>query len=199
MTSIETIIELYYQAQKFHLENTDILERYSFEDLAKIYNGIGPDSFPEWLRKVISSLHPSLAPVALIHDVEWHESDKTKDSFSESNARFKRNGKAVAKCSFSFFNPRRYIVWNQARRFGNYCELFGWSAWCSPCEARLWERPHNRAYENNDVMGTRRFFKHKSSKTSSHYFHRKSCRVGVWQNFRFLFSNATGLQIFKEA
>ena len=54
-------------------------------------------------------------------------------------------------------------------------------------------------YENNDVMGTRRFFKHKSSKTSSHYFHRKSCRVGVWQNFRFLFSNATGLQIFKEA
>ena len=85
MTSIETIIELYYQAQKFHLENTDILERYSFEDLAKIYNGIGPDSFPEWLRKVISSLHPSLAPAALIHDVEWHESDKTRDSFSESN------------------------------------------------------------------------------------------------------------------
>ena len=42
MTSIETIIELYYEAQKFHLENTDILERYSFEDLAKIYNGIGP-------------------------------------------------------------------------------------------------------------------------------------------------------------
>ena len=39
-----------------------------------------------------------------------------------------------------------------------------------------------RAYENNDVMGTRRFFKHKSSRTSSHYFHRKSCRIGVWQN-----------------
>ncbi|MBP5672949.1 MAG: amidoligase family protein, partial [Victivallales bacterium] len=56
-----------------------------------------------------------------------------------------------------------------------------------------------RCYENNDVMGTRRFFKHKSLKTSSHYFHRKPCRIGVWQNFRFLFSNATGLQIFKEA
>ena len=39
-----------------------------------------------------------------------------------------------------------------------------------------------RCYENNDVMGTRRFVKHKSSRTSSHYFHRKPCRVGVWQN-----------------
>ena len=148
MTSINTIIELYYQAQKFHLENTDILERYSFEDLAKIYNGIGPDSFPEWLRKVISSLHPSLAPAALIHDVEWHESDRTRDSFSESNARFKRNGKAVAKCSFSFFNPRRYIVWNQARRFGNYCELFGWSAWCSPCECPICTKAREQAKAN---------------------------------------------------
>ena len=44
-----------------------------------------------------------------------------------------------------------------------------------------------RCYENNDVMGTRRFFKHKNLKTSSHYFHRKPCRVGVWQNFRFFF------------
>ena len=72
------------------------------------------------------------------------------------------------------------------------CEIL--AAW-----ARLWGRSHKRCYENNVVMGTRSFFEHKSSKTSSHYFHRKSCRVGVWQNFRFLFSNATGLQIFKEA
>ena len=58
MTSIETIIELYYQAQKFHLENTDILERYSFEDLAKIYNGIGPGAFPEWLSQLIITCKP---------------------------------------------------------------------------------------------------------------------------------------------
>lgn len=137
MSSIDTIMELYYRAIELHLENIEILERYSFEDLAKIYNGIGPDSFPEWLRKVISSLHPSLAPAALIHDVEWHESDKTRDSFSESNDRFKRNGKSIAKQSFFILNPRRWIVWNQARRFGNYCELFGWNAWCSPCECPI--------------------------------------------------------------
>ena len=134
MSSIDTIMELYYRALELHLENIEILERYSFEDLAKIYNGIGPDSFPEWLRKVISSLHPSLAPAALIHDVEWHESDRTRDSFTESNARFKRNGKSIAKQSFFILNPRRWIVWNQSRRFGNYCELFGWTVWSSPCE-----------------------------------------------------------------
>ena len=59
---------------------------------------------------------------------------------------------------------------------------FAWPEWVVPLKHLLWERPHNRAYENNDVMGTRRFFKHKNLKTSSHYFHRKSCRIGVWQN-----------------
>ena len=78
-------------------------------------------------------MHPSLAAVALIHDVEWHETDKTKEKFAESNDRFKQNGYKVAKSEFAWYNPRRYVVMNQARRFGNYCQLFGWDAWNSDC------------------------------------------------------------------
>ena len=82
----------------------------------------------------ISALHPSLAAVAFIHDIEWHESDQSKEKFAASNERFKRNGYAAAKAEYGWWNPLRYIVMNQARRFGNVCQLFGWSAWTSPCE-----------------------------------------------------------------
>ena len=89
------------------------------------------------MRGLVSALHPSLAVVAFIHDIEWHESDGSKEKFTESNNRFKTNGYTVAKANYSWWNPLRYIVMNHARRFGNICQLFGWAAWCSPCECAV--------------------------------------------------------------
>ena len=57
-------------------------------------------------------------------------------SFAGSNERFKSNGRRAAKAAFGWWNPRRYIVMNQARRFGNCCQLFGWKAWLAPSEAK---------------------------------------------------------------
>ena len=137
MNRLKEIRELKQKADAFQLENREIIGKYTLEELCSIYNGIGPDSFPDWLRDVISSLHPSLATVAFIHDIEWHESDGSKEKFAESNARFKTNGYRVAKAEYGWWNPLRYIVMNQARRFGNLCQLFGWPAWCSPCECAV--------------------------------------------------------------
>ena len=137
MTTLTEIKKLCRQAEAFQLENREIIGKYTMEELAAIYNGIGPDAFPEWLRDTISALHPSLAVVAFIHDIKWHESDQSKEKFAASNDRFKRNGYAAAKAQFGWYNPRRYIVMNQARRFGNVCQLFGWKAWCSPCECAV--------------------------------------------------------------
>lgn len=130
MNRLKEIKELKRQAEEFQLENREILGKYTMSELCSIYNGIGPDAFPEWLRNVISSLHPSLAVVAFIHDCEWHESDCSKEKFAASNDRFKRNG----------YNPLRYVVMNQARRFGNVCQLFGWKAWTSPCECAVCQK-----------------------------------------------------------
>lgn len=140
MNRLKEIKELKRQAEEFQLEDREIIGKYSMAELAAIYNGIGPDAFPEWLRDTISALHPSLAVVAFIHDIEWHESDRSKEKFAASNERFKRNGYATAKAQFGWYNPRRYIVMNQARRFGNVCQLFGWSAWCSPCECAVCQK-----------------------------------------------------------
>ena len=131
-------------AEDLQLDNCAILRKYNIQELNSIYNGIGPDAFPDWLRDAISALHPSLAVVALIHDVEWHESDLSKESFAASNDRFKQNGYAVAKSQFAWYNPRRWIVMNQARRFGNICQALGWSAWSTPCACAVCEKNHKK-------------------------------------------------------
>jgi len=137
MNRLKELKELREKAEKLQLENKEILRKYTLTELSAIYNGIGPDAFPDWIRLCISALHPSLAVVALIHDVEWHESDKTQKTFAESNDRFKRNGCKVAEADFAWYNPRRYIVMNQARRFGNICQIFGWIAWITDCDCAV--------------------------------------------------------------
>jgi hypothetical protein len=137
MATLSEVKEMCQLAEDWQLEGREILKKYRNTELASIYNGIGPDAFPEWLRDAISALHPSLAVVAFIHDVEWHESDRSRKKFTESNERFRTNGYIVAKRKFGWYDPRRYAVMNQARRFGNICQIFGWEAWCSPCQCAV--------------------------------------------------------------
>ena len=137
MNKLKEIKRLKELAAKCGLEDREILGKYPMNELVKIYNGIGPDAFPEWLRGFVTALHPSLAAVAFIHDVEWHESDGTDEAFRATNDRFKRNGYKVAEAEFGWWNPRRYAVMNQARRFGNYCQMFGKSGWLKCHRDRL--------------------------------------------------------------
>ena len=140
MNRLKEIKMLKEQAETFALENREIITRYNMRELCSIYNGIGPESFPKWLRLGISALHPSLAVVAFIHDLEWHESDFSRESFTESNNRFTRNGYKTAKAMFAWYDPRRYLAMYHARRFGKICQAFGWTAWCEAGEAR--EKKH---------------------------------------------------------
>lgn len=136
MASIDEIKKLKALCEECKLENREILSKYTDGELASIFNGIGPDAFPQWLRSALDALHPSLAPVALIHDAEWHESDGTEESFTESNSRFRRNGCAVASASFGWWRLRRYKVMWDSVKFARICQRFGWSAWLAPSEAR---------------------------------------------------------------
>ena len=125
---ISEVEKLMADARKMALENVGILDRYSMEEVSNIYNGIGPDRFPEWLREMLDELHPSLCVVALIHDLEYYEGG-SKEEFTESNERFYRNGKTVAFANYAWYDPRRYWVWNKARQFRNICNAFGWTGW----------------------------------------------------------------------
>ena len=68
--------------------------------------------------------------------MEWHESDGTKASFTESNARVRRNGVKVASAAFGWWRPRRYLVMWDAVKFARICQRFGWAAWLAPSKAQ---------------------------------------------------------------
>lgn len=128
-----TTQELIQKAYSLDLEGVHILDKYSIAEIGKIYNGIGPDRFPDWLREIVTASADLFEPAALIHDVEYHEGG-TREQFTAANDRFRRNCYTLVKDRYGWYDPRRYLWLNKARRWGNYCQLFGWEGWTKPPE-----------------------------------------------------------------
>ena len=126
-----SVKELIRKARALNLENVEILGRYSEEEISRIYNGIGPDRFPDWLRKIVTESAELFEAAALIHDVEYDEGG-TREQFTAANDRFRRNCYTLVKDRYGWYDIRRYLWMNKARRWSNYCELFGWSGWTKP-------------------------------------------------------------------
>ena len=63
MAGIDEIKRLKGLCEEYGLEGREMLAGHTDEELAGIFNGIGPEAFPQWLRAALDALHPSLAPV----------------------------------------------------------------------------------------------------------------------------------------
>ena len=137
MNRLKKIKMLKELSESCKLENREIIGGYTMPELCSIYNGIGPDAFPEWLRNFVTVLNPALEPAAFIHDIEWHESDRSSEKFHESNARLERNCRRIAALKYCRLDPRRYLLVRQDSRFAGLCDRFGWSVWCAPCECAV--------------------------------------------------------------
>jgi hypothetical protein len=111
------------------LEGREVLDRFTDTELRLIYNRLGPDSFPAWLRNAFSDLNRWAEPGALVHDADWYLSDGTREGFDASNARLRRNLVKLARYRYGWADPRRYVCILRARRFAAYCQAFGYSAW----------------------------------------------------------------------
>lgn len=141
MYTLEEIAALRQKCSTLELEGREILEKYTDEELQKICNGIGPAGMPSFLRRTLNKFHPALEPAALIHDVEFEESDGSERGFEDSNARFLANGKRASRV-YGWYDLRRYVVWNQAHRLAALCRRFGAYSWrlaaerdlCTPTE-----------------------------------------------------------------
>ena len=125
MSEISRLISV---ARQQNLAGREVLDFFSREDLEAIYNGIGPDRFPDWLRKIVTEANNLFEPAALIHDVRYHIGGKKAD-FTAANDEFRKNCYMLVKAAYAWHDPRRYKWLFRAWRYAGYCEEFGWEGY----------------------------------------------------------------------
>ena len=156
MKTEQEIDALARRAVEAGLDGLDFLSTFSYADLARGYNGIGPEFLPEWMRDFVSDKLDIFAPAALGHDMRNDVSDGTRASFLAANDEFRRNCLKLADLAY----PQQPGVADDLKRARAkavaeilYCfvsaEGFGWRAWLDAHE-RFVER-RGAASHSEDV------------------------------------------------
>lgn len=119
----KTIEKAKRTAEDLQLEGRELLELEP-DYIIHACNGIGPESWPVWLRDIVSLRYKAFSVPAMIHDLRWQiERDhfswdevfsRHVPAFNESNSEFKRNCLRVAK-SYAWWNPLRYLRRKQSQ------------------------------------------------------------------------------------
>ena len=116
MYSVEHIKYLRQKAIALNFSFPANFKRYSSKRLVSIYNGIGAEWMPEFLRKITSFIFDRLEAAALLHDFEYTRQKKSYWHFTVANLRFAYN---AAKS--------RQLLAGVAGAL--LCQLFGWRAY----------------------------------------------------------------------
>lgn len=123
-----TIIRCLKIIEQQNLKGKEIVKDFTISEIEAIYNGLGPDRFPDWLREIITLASGLFEPAALIHDLRFHLGG-TKADFTAANLEFRENCYTLVNAKYSWYDPRRYTWRFRAWRYYNYCEDFGWSGY----------------------------------------------------------------------
>lgn len=136
MCDIATVNRMLDAVAAYSLCGGTFLETLTASQLAQGFNGIGPEWFPDALRRAIDRLHADFLPVAFVHDEQWAWGPCTKEWFDLTNDMFEENGRIVADAKYGWWDPRRYIRRRQARDFAVLCRYFGWPAFMQAAKER---------------------------------------------------------------
>ncbi len=93
--------------EKYQLEGREILNLYSIEEIVEIYNGAGPDSWPEIGREILTNFMSLFKPVIMIHDLDFDRSDGTETTFQAVTARWKTNCRIIMEAEYPFWSARQ--------------------------------------------------------------------------------------------
>ena len=124
----ESIIRNLHLIEQLNLKGKEIVKDFGIAEIERIYNGLGPDRFPDWLREIITLASGLFEPAALIHDLRYHVGG-TREDFTAANDEFRENCYTLVDAAYSWYDPRRYTWRFRAWRYARYCERFGWEGY----------------------------------------------------------------------
>jgi len=123
---------LVHIAKAAKLEGAEILDKYTVAELAEIYNGIGPEFLPEETRNKVTAYLSIFEAAALIHDVRFHESNKTRKAFNFANMEFRENCRILGEFNYAWYNWKRYRAYAVSTiLYEAVSSDFGWIAFKS--------------------------------------------------------------------
>ena len=101
------------------------------EAIALVYNGIGPEEWPEEWRRAITRCFDLFQPAALIHDLRFTYASGTRREFNFANVEFHNNCLKLARHSIPWWRVlRRFLADGSALAFYEAVSSpFGWDAY----------------------------------------------------------------------
>jgi hypothetical protein len=98
-------------------------------DLAKHYNGCGPEFLPAAAREKLTDYLAIFEPAFLIHDLRFTFNDGSTADFNAANSELNFNLRRIAKATYSWYNWRRYRALAAADLITAACDRFGWASY----------------------------------------------------------------------
>lgn len=127
------IKNLLEQVWKYKLSAPESFWQTDVETLTGVYNGIGPEQWPRYLRGIVTDLLVLFAPAALVHDYEFSTNAKSYKHFTQANARLAWNCLLLALFGEPSFVENklhsRLKIAALGLLLGVGCQLFGYNAY----------------------------------------------------------------------
>lgn len=99
-SEIRAVVE---QNARYHLRGWETVQKYTIATLHEIYNGAGPDSWYPALRDTLTKAMKLFKPVILVHDVQFNESDGSREGFERARDNWIYNCQLIFDTEFPLF------------------------------------------------------------------------------------------------
>jgi hypothetical protein len=123
--------EVYHNAIMLDL---DVPIRITDEEIERVFNGVGPEWLPWWLRKLLDYFFEVFLPAVWVHDYRYSYGDGTLIDFMSANRELTDNCRICADAVYGALNPLRYLAYWVGEKFGKACDLFGLPAYLAAIE-----------------------------------------------------------------